>query len=237
MNTRQSPLINWLGYLAITCLVLIPLSVLTVRSGAWQQGLMLYAAACLGSAIVLGLAVILLLLPKFATQRPAIRWRALLTLPGAALLASLMLGRGDIPPIHDITTDTDNPPTFEAVLALRAKTDNSLEIDAEVVSQQLAAYPDLQTISTKASIESAFAQAQSVAQALGWEIVRADLNTGYIEAVATTAIMAFKDDVVIRLRTTEGATLIDLRSASRVGVSDLGANAKRIRQFRDNFQA
>ena len=63
-----------------------------------------------------------------------------------------------------------------------------------------------------------------------------DLNAGTIEAVDTTAIMGFKDDVVIRINTNAEGTLVDLRSVSRVGVSDLGANAARIREFLQAYQ-
>ena len=81
-DKSNSALINWVGYLAITLLVILPLSVLTVRSGAWQQGLLLYALACLGSVLLLALSLLLMLLPKYASQRQAIRKRALFTLPG-----------------------------------------------------------------------------------------------------------------------------------------------------------
>ena len=74
-----------------------------------------------------------------------------------------------------------------------------------------------------------------IARELGWEIYREDLNAGYIEAVDTTAIMGFKDDIVIRLRTNAEGTLVDLRSVSRVGVGDLGANVSRINAFVEQF--
>ena len=70
---------------------------------------------------------------------------------------------------------------------------------------------------------------------MGWDIYNQDRNTGVIEAVDTTAIMAFQDDIVIRVRTNAQGTLLDLRSVSRVGVSDIGANAKRIRAFQQRF--
>jgi len=85
-------------------------------------------------------------------------------------------------------------------------------------------------------IDAAFDRALQMAQALGWEIYHQDRNAGVIEAVDTTAIMAFKDDVVIRVRSNAQGTLLDLRSVSRVGVGDLGANAKRIRTFEQRFQ-
>jgi len=231
----SSTLVNWIGYLAITLLVTLPLAVLTVRAGAWQQGLLLYALSCLGATILLGLSLLLMVLPRFAAQRRALASRALFTLPGVLLLLMLLGGRGDYPPIHDISTDTIDPPQFSAALERRGRDSNSLEIDPEVVSAQLEAYPDIVTLVTPQSLELAYSRALNAAHQLGWEVYRDDLNAGYIEAVDSTAIMGFKDDVVIRVRTNADGTILDIRSVSRVGVSDLGANAARIRRFIDEF--
>ena len=231
----SSTLVNWIGYLAITLLVTLPLAVMTVRAGAWQQGLLLYALSCLGAAILLGVSLLLMVLPRFAAQRQALASRALFTLPGVLLLMMLLGSSGDYPPIHDISTDTADPPRFSAALERRGKDSNSLEIDPEVVSAQLEAYPDIATLVTPQSLELAYSRALNTAHQLGWEVYRDDFNAGYIEAVDSTAIMGFKDDVVIRVRTNADGTLLDIRSVSRVGVSDLGANAARIRRFIEEF--
>ena len=228
-------LVNWTGYLAITLAALLPLAVLTVRSGAWQQGLMLYAIACAGSALLLLILIIFLLLPGYALWRRGIAGRAIFTFPGTILLLTLVAGGGDYPPIHDISTDLGDPPVFTAAQQVRGPDANPLDINPEAIEQQGKAYPDVQTLRTDMSIEQAFALAAQVAETLGWEIYHKDLNAGVIEAVDTTAIMAFKDDIVIRLRTDAQGTKLDLRSVSRVGVSDLGANAERIRGFQDAF--
>lgn len=239
MTTQQSTprLVNWIGYLGITLVAALPLSVLTVRAGAWQQGLLLYALSCLGAALLLVLAIALMLVPRFAPWRSAISQRAVLAVPGSLLLLSLLGSRGDYPPIHDITTDTDDPPVFTAAPVQRGAAANSLDIVPETIEAQQAAYPGLVTIETGSTIESAFYRAGAIARELGWEIYREDLNAGYIEAVDTTAIMGFKDDIVIRLRTNASGTLVDLRSVSRVGISDLGANAERIDDFITHFNA
>jgi len=70
---------------------------------------------------------------------------------------------------------------------------------------------------------------------MGWDIYHQDINAGVIEAVDTTTIMTFRDDVVIRVRSNAQGTLLDLRSVSRVGIGDIGANAKRIRAFQLKF--
>jgi len=229
-------LVNWIGYLAITLLLTLPLAVLTVRSGAWQEGLLLYAISCLGATLLLALSVILLLLPRFATWRKAIAGRALFALPGALLFLSLAGSRGDYPPIHDITTDLADPPVFTRAAELRGARSNPLEIDEEAIIAQGKAYPDVQTLRTDLPIDATFERALQVAREMGWEIYHQDLNAGVIEAVDTTAIMAFKDDVVIRVRSNAQGTLLDLRSVSRVGIGDIGANAKRIRAFLQRFE-
>jgi hypothetical protein len=228
-------LINWAGYIALTLLLVLPLSVLTVRSGAWQQGLMLYALACLGSTLLMILLITLLLLPRFSTWRKGIFQRALLALPGTALLLGLASG-GELPQIHDITTDTADPPLFTAAPQQRGSSANSLEINEDVIALQLGAYPEMQSLLTPLPLEEAFNRALQIAAEMGWEVYRQDLNAGAIEAVDTTAIMSFKDDIIIRVRSNAQGTLVDLRSVSRVGEGDLGANAKRIHAFLEAFQ-
>jgi uncharacterized protein (DUF1499 family) len=83
----------------------------------------------------------------------------------------------------------------------------------------------------------AFARARAAAQARGWEIVAADESAGRIEALATTRWFGFKDDIVIRVAAAGGGSRIDMRSKSRVGRSDLGANAKRIQDFLTEMRA
>jgi uncharacterized protein (DUF1499 family) len=230
MTDRTSAWVRWPGYIAWVFLALLPVSVLMVRSGNWQQGLMLYALGGLLSLLLLAFMAVQSLLPRLRGQRGALLKRALPALPGAILLLMVMQAQ-DVPPIHDISTDVQDPPRFEAVQSLRDSSSNSLEIDPAVIEQQLTAYPDLTTIESPRSYANSYNLALTTARALDWEVVREDSNSGYIEAVARTPIMQFKDDVVIRVRTNAEGSLVDLRSASRVGISDLGANAKRIRAF------
>ena len=234
-QSNKPGLVNWIGYLAITLLLILPIAVLTVRSGAWQQGLMLYSLSCLAASLLLLLSLVLLMLPRFATWRKAIGGRMLLTLPGTLLLLSVLARGGDYPPIHDITTDPGNPPVFTAAEQQRGPKANTLDINNDTITQQQKAYPDLKTIVTGLSLDETFDRALQVATAMGWDIYHQDRNAGQIEAVDTTAIMAFKDDIVIRVHTNAQGTLLDLRSVSRVGVGDIGANAKRIRAFTQQF--
>lgn len=229
-EARAPAPVRWPGYLAWVFLALLPLAVLTVRGGQWQQGLLLYAVACLASVLLLAYFGIVSLLPRFAPARGALLLRALPALPGAILLVMALQARG-LPPIHDITTDTADPPRFEVAATLRGAGDNSLDVDREVLAQQQRAYADLDTLHSSLPYAAVYAAALDTARSMGWNIVRDDANAGFIEAVAHTSLMNFADDVVIRVSTDAEGSHVDLRSASRVGISDLGTNARRIRNY------
>ena len=139
---------------------------------------------------------------------------------------------GKLPPIHDITTDTDKPPRFVAVLKLRKDAPNTAEYaGAELAAQQKKGYPDLAPAMLNIPPRAAFERALTIARASGWEIVAAAPEDNRIEATATTDWFGFKDDVVVRITPSGSGSRIDVRSVSRVGRSDLGANARRIREF------
>lgn len=235
-HAKTPGLITWSGYIAIALLLLLPLSVLTVRSGAWQPGLLLYALASLGSTAVLILFIALLLLPRCAPWRGAIRTRALAALPGAVALLALTLTGGDYPRIHDITTDTADPPHFVAAPQHRGGGANPLDIRPDVIAAQEAAYPDIGSLHTDLDPAQAYERALRTARELGWSVYHEDASAGIIEAADTTPIMAFTDDVVIRVRGDAQGARVDLRSVSRVGEGDIGANAQRIRAFLDAFE-
>lgn len=135
------------------------------------------------------------------------------------------------PPIHDVTTDTGNPPAFVAAVALNApgRTDYAGPALAE---QQRAAYPDLGPARLPAVAPAdAFARALAVVRAQGWEIVAADADALRIEATERSFWFGFADDVVVRVAAAGTGSRVDVRSLSRVGVGDLGVNARRVRAF------
>ena len=139
-------------------------------------------------------------------------------------------------PIHDISTDTLDPPEFIAVAELRGPDDNPVEYaGSESAAIQATAYPDIETIVLLNPRSFVFETALKVAQDMGWEIVGSDAAEGRIEATATTPFVGFKDDVVIRVRAKSAETLVDVRSKSRMGRGDMGVNAKRIREFRERL--
>ena len=155
-------------------------------------------------------------------------------LVGVATCAKLA---GGAPPIHDITTDTNDPPLFVDVLPLRASARNSAAYGgSRVAALQLAAYPDIAPVDLAIAPAAAFAKALAAAKAMGWAIVAADSLAGRIEGTATTRAFRFRDDVVIRIRPHDGGSRLDIRSVSRLGGSDLGKNASRIREFITRFR-
>lgn len=142
-----------------------------------------------------------------------------------------------VPAIHDISTDLGNPPEFVAIAPLRADAPNPVAYAGnETAKQQRQAYADITTWTSAAGVEQVYEQSLQVVADMGWQLVASDLAEGRIEATDTTTWFGFKDDVVIRLVATEQGTAVDVRSKSRVGRSDVGVNAKRIRTFLAELQ-
>ena len=137
-----------------------------------------------------------------------------------------------VPAIHDITTDTAHPPAFVALAAVRAAAPNGLAYaGAAVAAAQQQAYPDLVPSLSSLPPDTLLAQATMVARAAGWEIVAVDPQQGRLEATDTSLLFGFTDDIVIRILPQERGSQLDIRSMSRVGRSDVGVNAHRIRRF------
>lgn len=225
---------------AVVALLMLAVAGPGTRLGLWEFGtgftLMRWALFIgLGAA---ALSVILLIVPT--TRRGH----------GVLLAAALVIGLGSawvpwsgvrqarsVPPIHDITTDTVNPPSFVDVAPLRADAPNPLAYPgADTARQQHEAYPDIQTLELAQSMEQAFDRALETAREMGWEIVAAAPGEGRIEATATTFWFGFKDDVVVRVAAAGNGSRLDVRSKSRVGRSDIGKNAARIRSFVKAFR-
>lgn len=140
------------------------------------------------------------------------------------------------PRIHDITTDTDNPPGFAAVLPARqAEQANTVDYGGPgLAAQQKAAYPDVAPLLTALAPADAFQRALATATSLGWVIAAADPAAGRIEASQSSLWFHFTDDIVVRIAPRsdgQPGSRIDLRSVSRQGRSDFGVNAGRIRRF------
>jgi uncharacterized protein (DUF1499 family) len=137
-----------------------------------------------------------------------------------------------LPAIHDITTDVQNPPQFRS---LPGVPERSLTYDSDNALPQAQAYADIQPIGTDQPPEAVLRRALEVAEDLGWQVVEFDQDAIWFQAVDTTFWFGFEDDVVVRVTPLLAGSVVDLRSASRVGRHDFGANASRIRAFRDRF--
>ncbi|MBD3609157.1 MAG: DUF1499 domain-containing protein [Gammaproteobacteria bacterium] len=129
------------------------------------------------------------------------------------------------PPINDISTDTEDPPSFWDV-------PNAVAYPGEEVAKlQQWGYPELKPLYLSMDTEQAFPLASVVARDMGWEIVAENNEELQIEAVDSSLLFGFKDNVVIRLQDVDGKTQVDVRSHSRLGKIDRGANAKRIKAY------
>ncbi|MEZ0334752.1 MAG: DUF1499 domain-containing protein [Gemmatimonadales bacterium] len=231
MNSQIRRLAPWIAAAAVLLLLVAGPG---TRLGLWnfRTGFVLLRWGAYLGILAAGLGLVSLL------------WRAPGARPGPAVLA-IVLGATaalvpyrwmqraqQVPPIHDITTDVERPPEFQAVLPLRAGAANPAEYGGpEIAAQQQQAYPDVVPLVLNVPTEEAFRRALQAAQGMGWEIVAADSSAGRIEATATTAWFGFKDDVVVRVTPEGPGSRVDVRSVSRVGMSDVGANAARIREY------
>lgn len=141
------------------------------------------------------------------------------------------------PQIADVSTDTDNPPQFDALLSHRRNASVADDYPAEENARiQQQYYADIQTLHTNVTSASVFRAAQQVVQTKGWQLVAVDNDAGIIEASDTTRWLGFEQDIVIRVRHDGRSTLVDVRSVSRNDEQDLGTNAKRIRDFLHELQ-
>lgn len=141
-----------------------------------------------------------------------------------------------LPPINDISTDPANPPPFVFAAAECRPGDNPIAYPGgSTAIEQMAAYPDIGPLRLAVPPDEAHALALQAVEEQGWRIL--DPGTGgaqprrRIEAVATSRILRLASDVVIRIAPDEGGSRVDMRSASRLGDRDFGANAARIRAF------
>jgi uncharacterized protein (DUF1499 family) len=194
--------LRYAAYAGIAAMVLSAVALFVTRPGSGKRGFPIALAALLVGAAVM-----------------FIPWQQRVT-------------ARSVPPIHDITTDTENPPQFVAIAPLRANAPNPVEYAGEEIArQQRAAYPDIRPLILDIPADQAFQRATEAVRARGWRLVEADAAEGRIEATDRTRWFGFYDDVVIRLTPMNGRTIVDVRSKSRVGRGDVGTNAKRVRAY------
>jgi hypothetical protein len=230
------------GYLS---LIIAALAVLGYRFGImnYQVALIiLVGGAAMGMmAVLAGIVSILGIITSTDTKVSGTFLAIIGMLLGLAVVAPIYLtvqAGYKAPKIHDITTDLQDPPTFTTIRSLRSTAHNSLDrkTPANLAELQQAGYPDLESLLIDKNPSQVFKEAVELAKARDWEIINASAKDGIIEATATTKIMGFKDDIVIRVTNKNNHTIVDMRSASRIGISDMRTNADRINSFLNDLK-
>jgi len=241
------------------------IAALGTKVGLWDYKVGLGMLTITAGPILLGIVALTALVALIWCLARAPRkgwWMALVALliPGLALVTlGGMRDRAGANPIHDVATDAVDPPGFsDDIVKLRAANDFNPILDygqvlgeagpwaegtfsfvAKETHRSLVPklYPQLTPIVTDASPGDAIVAVQAAMMEIGLSDVRSDLDAGAVSAVAETFWFGFKDDVVARIRPGENGTVIDFRSVSRVGLSDLGTNAKRVEELRAATEA
>ena len=228
-------LIKWVGQSAFLIAVIATLG---HRFGLlhFRPALVLFFIAMILCSLVAVYGIFRLIVSIYKKQR--IQIEAVMVVLGCTLLSMTVLvavGPDALkaPMIHDITTDTNNPPVFKAIQSDDGYRINSLIYQGqEVGAKQRLAYPEIKTFKTHSPPRRVYQKALFSGTVLGWDIVARDPISLQFEAVTKTPLFGFVDDIVVRITPlADGGSAVDVRSMSRVGLSDLGVNAKRIRRF------
>lgn len=202
---------------------------------SWRVGLSILALAAYAGLVLAIVAALLLALAVVPRWRPGLALALVALCFALAALAPPMVLRAEarkVPPIHDISTDTDDPPAFVALLPERQKAPNGAAYGGpEIAAAQKRGYPDIKTLVVASKPADTMQRAIDAARAMGWQIAATDTAAGRIEATARTSWFGFRDDVVVRIRPQGDGSRVDVRSVSRVGRSDLGANARRVKEY------
>lgn len=220
---------SWAARVAAAGSAAIVLAPLGYRVGAPLGLAFLLLAGGFLAAAVGGLLLVLRMVRRTGLRDREAAALAAVVVTGAFPLAALVSG-GGAPPIHDITTDTENPPAFVAAVPLNAP--GRTDYDPAVAGQQRAAYPDLGPLMLPVPPADAFDRAAEAIREMGWELLADDADALRIEATDRTFWFGFADDVVVRVAPDgDTGSRVDVRSLSRVGVGDLGVNARRVREL------
>jgi hypothetical protein len=200
---------------------------------------MFAAGALLGGFVTLLLSLVAIVTTR-GGRDPVGRKKALLGGGFGVVLLLVVFGAastgGDAPPINDITTDLDDPPQFAPASVVPDYAGRDMSYPPEFVAIVREHYPDLESIDVPEPPPIAYGEALEVAEMLGWEVVASDPHRLAFDAQAVSALFRFVDDVTVRVVPRNGGSRIDVRSKSRDGRGDLGANAARIRAFAEKMR-
>jgi uncharacterized protein (DUF1499 family) len=241
-----SRLALWARRVALFSLVAAILSIVIVHSGLLE---IRPALVTFGASMALAILALLLAFAGFVSI-----WKdgvggigASLGAIGIAVLllaypSYLAIKARNLPWIYDVSTDPIDPPRYDTLAKARPRDANPIVYPGLVVAEmQLEAYPDIEPLDADIDTRSAFNAALVVINRRKWRVVEQRAPDqgrpeGRIEAVARTPIMGFRDDVIVRVRSFEGGARVDVRSSSRYGSFDLGANAARIRSLLEDIE-
>ncbi|WP_198262693.1 DUF1499 domain-containing protein [sulfur-oxidizing endosymbiont of Gigantopelta aegis] len=220
--------------ISVTCVIAIIISGVGYRLGLWHfsTGFSIVEWTVLAALISLGLAIIGIYKTKIKGVNRGFFVATLsicLVFPIVAFSVYWEKSSDFYPPINDITTDIEEPPSFWEV------PDPVDYPGIKTANLQITAYPEISPIKLSMTVDQAFDRALTLAKNNKWEIVSIDKTEGQIEATDSSFLYGFKDDIVIRVQAVDGGAKIDMRSRSRVGKIDRGANARRILKFIEAF--
>ncbi|GAA0275226.1 DUF1499 domain-containing protein [Alteraurantiacibacter aestuarii] len=220
--------------IAVTSLTLARYDMIDKLSGFIGFMMLLNPARALAVIAAIGL-----LLAFVRKTGPKWQSATALVLSGGLLVViyyAVILPAGEAPPLHDITTDVDDPPQFQT-LELRADNLIPFQSEEEWRAAHRTGYPDIGPVVIDKSPSEVLANARALAEGNGWDIASIDIPAGHMEATAYAGYLRFRDDVIVEVTPIDdGSTRVDMRSVSRVGLSDLGYNAKRIEAFLAELQ-
>lgn len=242
LEEPTSRLAIWARRIAVFSLAVVALAIIIERADLLD---IIPVLVTFGSALVLAMVAILLALASFVALwnngGPGFAQAITAVLIGVGLLAYpgyLGYKAHNLPAITDITTDPIDPPRFEVLSRLRPP-NSSLYPGLSAAELQMEAWPDIEPLLVAVSPKAAYDGAMAVIAKRKWRVVDARApapnRDGYIEAIARTPIMGFRDDVAVRIRATREGAKIDIRSASRYGTRDFGANATRVLALIDDI--
>ena len=258
LNTKNAPAsvrsktgtfltgVAWL--LGVGGVVAVLLAAIGYRTETLALGTAIQSIRWAATGALAGAVVALLALVWVVRAGGTGRWTAVAALALNAVVVApplyLLAQARSLPLIHDISTDTSDPPRFVAILPLRSSAPNPVEYDPANAAEQQRGYPDIAPLVLMDTTPAqAFAHAERAARAMGWDIASTAPEEGRLEATDSTLLLGFKDDIVVRIREhTQGpgqgqGSVVDVRSLSRVGLSDIGTNARRVRAFLGRLQA
>ncbi|MFK5913722.1 MAG: DUF1499 domain-containing protein [Woeseiaceae bacterium] len=222
--------------LAVVAVVTIAISVVGYRSGWWRhpQSFSLFGWATYAAIAALIVSAYGIFKTRIQNQQGGflVAITALvLSLPIISATLMFEYSANAYPKINDISTDTLDPPSFWDV-------EEPMEYPGDSVAElQKAAYPDIVSLTLPITSEQAFEHALAIITDKGWEIVAKVPDEGRIEAVVSSLLYGFKDEIVVRIVSADDGVIVDVRSRSRIGRIDRGANAKRIRNYLKDLKA